>query len=58
MGWSHVQAIESVRLDDNGGFGPSGFDVTKETRELDENMIERRVVGSDSGEPARVTIRE
>ena len=41
-GWSHVQAIKIVKLDDNGGFGPFGFDVARETGELDENMIERK----------------
>ena len=30
-----------MKLDDNGGFGPFGFDMTKETRELDENVDER-----------------
>jgi hypothetical protein len=30
-----------VKLDNNGGFGPFGFDVTKETRELDQNINER-----------------
>ena len=31
-----------MKLDDNGGFGPFGFDVAKETGELDENMNERK----------------
>jgi hypothetical protein len=31
-----------VKLNNNGGFGPFGSDMTKETRELDENMNERK----------------
>ena len=31
-----------MKLDDNGGFGSFGFDVAKETGELDENMNERK----------------
>jgi len=27
-----------MKLDDNAGFGPFGFYVTKEPRELDENV--------------------
>jgi hypothetical protein len=30
-----------MELDDDGGFSPFGFDVTEETRELDENVDER-----------------
>jgi len=30
-----------MKLDDNGGFGPFGLDMAKETRELEENIYER-----------------
>lgn len=29
-----------MKLDDDGGFGPFRFDMTKETGELDENIDE------------------
>jgi len=29
-----------MKLDDDGGFGPFGFNMAKETRELDENIDE------------------
>jgi hypothetical protein len=41
VGRSHIQAIESMKLEDNGGFGSFGFDVAKETGEFGENVDER-----------------
>lgn len=31
-----------MKLNNNGGFRPFGSDMAKETRELDENMNERK----------------
>jgi len=32
--------VKSVKLDDDGGFGPLRFDMMKEVREFDENINE------------------
>ena len=39
--WFYIQAIEGMKLDDNGGFGPFRSDPTKEAGELDEDVDKR-----------------
>lgn len=40
VGESHIQPVESMKLNDDCGLGPFGFDMAKETGELYENVDE------------------